>query len=162
MNQFSILYVEDNEDDVLLLRFAFKRADILNPLHFAQDGQEAIDYLAGAGKFSDRAKYPIPSLVLLDLKLPKKMGMEVLHWIREESSVRKLPVVILSASAQKSDVDRCYEFGANAFLVKPSDADGLADMCRALKHFWLTYNIFPPECVEAPKPVQEPQSSSPL
>ena len=162
MNRFSILYVEDNEDDVLLLRFAFKRADILNPLHFAQDGQEAIDYLAGAGKFSDRAKYPIPSLVLLDLKLPKKMGMEVLHWIREESSVRKLPVVILSASAQKSDVDRCYEFGANAFLVKPSDADGLADMCQALKHFWLTYNIFPPEWVEAPKPIQEPQSSSPL
>ena len=80
--------------------------------------------------------------------------MEVLHWIREESSVRKLPVVILSASEQKSDVDRCYEFGANAFLVKPSDADGLADMCRALKHFWLTYNIFPPECVEAPKPIQ--------
>src|SRR5437867_13389624 len=76
MNQLSILYVEDNEDDVLLLRFAFKRADILNPLHFAQDGQEAIDYLAGAGKFSDRAKYPIPSLVLLDLKLPKKMRSE--------------------------------------------------------------------------------------
>lgn len=160
MNPSPILYVEDNEDDVLLLRFAFKRADILNPLHFARDGQEAIDYLAGAEKFSDRAKYPIPSLVLLDLKLPKKMGMEVLQWIRQESGMRKLPVIILSASGQKSDLERCYGLGANAFLVKPSDAESLADMCRALKHFWLTYNVPPPECIEAPKPIPEPRTSS--
>jgi CheY-like chemotaxis protein len=84
MPHFPILCVEDNEDDILLLGFAVKRADILNPLYFARDGQEAVNYLAGAQKFSDRMRYPIPGLVLLDLKLPKKMGMEVLQWIRQE------------------------------------------------------------------------------
>ena len=160
MSQYPVLYVEDNADDVLLLRHAFKRADILDPVQFAQDGQEAIDYLAGAEKFSDRQKYPMPRLVLLDLKLPKKTGIEVLQWIREQPALRKLPVIILSASAQKSDVARCYELGANAFLVKPSSIDTLGDMCRAIQHFWLSYNVFPPEGSGAAAPIPKSEDSS--
>ena len=160
MSQYPVLYVEDNADDVLLLRHAFKRADILDPVQFAQDGQEAIDYLAGAEKFSDRQKYPMPRLVLLDLKLPKKTGIEVLQWIREQPALRKLPVIILSASAQKSDVGRCYELGANAFLVKPSSIDTLGDMCRAIQHFWLSYNVFPPEGSGVAEPIPKSEDSS--
>ena len=160
MSQYPVLYVEDNADDVLLLRHAFKRADILDPVQFAQDGQEAIDYLAGAGKFSDRKKYPMPRLVLLDLKLPKKTGIEVLQWIREQPALRKLPVIILSASAQKSDVGRCYELGVNAFLVKPSSIDTLGDMCRAIQHFWLTYNVFPQDGSGAAEPIPKSEDSS--
>ena len=160
MSQYPVLYVEDNADDVQLLRHAFKRADILDPVQFAQDGQEAIDYLAGAEKFSDRQKYPMPRLVLLDLKLPRKTGIEVLQWIREQPALRKLPVIILSASAQKSDVGRCYELGANAFLVKPSSIDTLGDMCRAIQHFWLTYNVFPPEGSGVAEPIPKSEDSS--
>jgi len=129
MSQYPVLYVEDNADDVLLLRHAFKRADILDPVQFAQDGQEAIDYLAGAGKFSDRKKYPMPRLVLLDLKLPKKTGIEVLQWIREQPALRKLPVT-------------------------------LGDMCRAIQHFWLSYNVFPPEGSGAAEPIPKSDDSS--
>ena len=160
MSQYPVLYVEDNADDVLLLRHAFKRADILDPVQFAQDGQEAIDYLAGAEKFSDRQKYPMPRLVLLDLKLPRKTGIQVLQWIREQPALRKLPVIILSASAQESDVGRCYELGANAFLVKPSSIDTLGDMCRAIQHFWLSYNVFPPEGGGAAAPIPKSEDSS--
>ena len=142
---FTILHVEDSEEDVFFLQYAFKRAEIANPVQVARDGQEAIDYLAGHGKFSHRHEYPMPGLVLLDLKLPRKMGSEVLHWIRAQPPLKKLLVIILSSSAQKSDVDRSYEIGANAFLVKPSSADTLTDMARALKHFWLTHNLAPLE-----------------
>src|SRR5437879_12450070 len=159
MSQYLVLYVEDNADDVLLLRHAFKRADILDPVQFAQDGQEAIDYLAGAEKFSDRQKYPMPRLVLLDLKLPRKTGIEVLQWIRGQPVLRKLPVIILSASAQKSDVGRCYEVGANAFLVKPTGIDTVGDMCRAIQHSWMAYDVFPPEFSGPAEPIQKAEDS---
>src|SRR5690349_16451078 len=102
-NNFVILSIEDSPEDILFLKFAFKRAAIMNPLHVVQDGQEGIDYLTGRGKFSDRELYPLPCLVLLDLKLPKKMGMEVLQYIREQPELRKMLVIILSGSAQASD-----------------------------------------------------------
>ena len=141
----TILHVEDRDEDVFLLKYAFKRAEIKNPVQVATDGQQAIDYLAGAGKFADRKQFPLPCLVLLDLKLPYKMGLEVLEWVRQQPLGKSLIVIILSSSMQEGDIRRAYELGVNAFLVKPSNTDILADMCRALKHFWLTHNL-PPLC----------------
>lgn len=146
-----ILHVEDSEEDVFLLQYAFRRAEITHPVQVASDGQEAVDYLSGAGKFSDRTEYPLPSLVLLDLKLPLKMGLEVLEWIREEPALEGLIVIILSSSIHEKDIHRAYALGANAFLVKPPDTGKLTDMCRALKHFWFDHNR-PPEGAAPPLP----------
>lgn len=131
-----ILQVEDREDDVFLLRRALKTADLDADVRVAIDGQAAIDYLSA----TDKEIFPLPYLVLLDLKLPQRMGLDVLGWIRAQPALRPLIVIVLSSSIHEGDVRRAYELGANAFLVKPSDTNTLADMCRALKHFWLTYN----------------------
>ena len=140
LNNRSILYVEDREEDVILLKYAFKRADIQNHVEVANDGQKAIDYLSGSGKYADRSQFPMPGIVLLDLQLPYKMGLEVLEWIRQQPSLKALIVIILSSSTHHGDVRRAYELGTNAFLVKPSGVDALVDICQALKHFWLTHN----------------------
>ena len=143
-----ILHVEDSEEDVFLLRYAFQRADIKTPVQVVEDGQEAIDYLAGIGKFADRQEFPLPCLVLLDLKLPQKMGLEVLEWTRQQPAVKSLVVIILSSSVHEGDLRRAYELGANAFLVKPSNANTMAEMCKALSHFWLTFNRTPTDFLE--------------
>jgi CheY-like chemotaxis protein len=140
-----ILQVEDREEDVFLLQYAFEKADIRNPVHVASDGQIAIDYLSGAGEFADREKHPMPCLVLLDLKLPRKMGLEVLEWIRRDPKLRTLIVIILSSSMFEGDIQRAYELGVNAFLVKPSDSHTMAEICRAIKSFWLAHNKPPLE-----------------
>jgi CheY-like chemotaxis protein len=103
-----ILHVEDRDEDVFLLKYAFKRAGIENPVQVATDGQMAIDYLAGVGKFADRQQFPMPCLVLLDLKLPHKMGMEVLEWIRQQPSLKSLIVIILSSSVYEGDIQRSW------------------------------------------------------
>ena len=143
-----ILHVEDSEEDVFLLRYAFQRADIKTPVQVVGDGQEAIDYLAGIGKFANREEFPLPCLVLLDLKLPHKMGLEVLEWIRQQPALKSLVVIILSSSVHEGDLRRAYELGANAFLVKPSSANTMAEMCKALNHFWLTFNRTPTNFLE--------------
>lgn len=139
-----ILQVEDRDEDVFLLRRAFARAEVAVTVNVARDGREAIDYLAGTGRFGDREQYPFPTLVLLDLKLPARTGLEVLGWIRAQPSTRTLIVIILSSSIDAGDVQRAYEIGVNAFLVKPSDIHALTDMCKALSLFWLTHNQAPP------------------
>jgi CheY-like chemotaxis protein len=143
MTRQTILQVEDREEDVFLLRYAFKHACVENPIQVAADGQEAIDYLAGKEKFADRAQFPLPCLVLLDLQLPRVTGLEVLEWIRRQPALKTLVVIILSSSIHEGDVRRAYELGANAFLVKPSSTETLADMSAALKHFWLVHNTLP-------------------
>jgi CheY-like chemotaxis protein len=143
-----ILHVEDSENDVFLLQYAFKQAEIKNAVQVVTDGQQAIDYLAGTGRFSDRMKFPLPCMVLLDLKLPHKMGLEVLEWIRGEPSLKWMIVIILSSSIHEADITRAYSLGANAFLVKPADLNLMAGMCRALKDFWFTHNRPPLECHE--------------
>jgi len=143
-----ILHVEDSEEDVFLLRYAFQRADIKTPVQVVEDGQQAIEYLAGIGKFADRQEFPLPCLVLLDLKLPHKMGLEVLEWIRQQPALKSLVVIILSSSVHEGDLRRAYQLGANAFLVKPSSANTMAEMCKALNHFWLTFNRTPTDFLE--------------
>ena len=139
-----ILQVEDDPNDVFFLQHAMTKAGVENPIHVATDGRQAIDYLQGAGKFADRDEFPLPCLVLLDLKLPHVMGLDVLRWIRQQSGL-PLVVVLLTASAQEADVATAYRLGVNGFLVKPSQAGKLEEMVRAIRDFWLTHNTLPQE-----------------
>ena len=138
----TILQVEDDPNDVFLFQHAMNRAGVTNPIQIATDGQEAIDYLYGDGKFADRAKFPYPCLVLLDLKLPFVMGLEVLRWIRKQPG-KALPVVILTSSAEDADIATAYGLGANGFLTKPSEVRKLEEMVKAIRDFWLTHNVLP-------------------
>ena len=140
----TILHVEDDPNDVLFLQHAMKKAGLANPIRVAEDGQEAIDYLQGAGKFADREQFPFPSLVLLDLKLPYVMGLDVLKWIRQQPGIT-LVVLLLTASGEEADIRAGYRLGANGFLVKPSEASKLQDMVKAIGDFWLAHNQLPEE-----------------
>jgi CheY-like chemotaxis protein len=140
----TILQVEDDPNDVFLLRHAMNKAGVANPIQVATDGQQAIDYLKGIGKFADREKFPLPCLVLLDLKLPHVMGLNVLKWIRQQPGAA-LVVVMLTASGEDADIAAAYRLGANAFLTKPSESGKLVDMVKAVKDFWLTHNTLPQE-----------------
>lgn len=140
----AILLVEDNEDDVLLMRRALKAAGVRNPLYVVEDGQEAIDYLAGAGPFSDRVKFPLPHLVFLDLMLPLKSGHEVLEWIRQQPQLASTVVIVLTSSGAQSDLNKAYKLGANSYLVKPPTAEELVDLIKAFQWYWLQCNHFDP------------------
>lgn len=138
----SILVVEDNEDDLFILKRSFKLAGTSNELKHVSDGQQAIDYLQGTPPFDQRDLYPLPSLVLLDLKLPMKHGLEVLHWVREQSVLDGLIVVVLTSSSEDRDIARAYELKANAFLVKPASAREMTEIVQALDVFWLKHNKY--------------------
>lgn len=135
-----ILLVEDDENDVFLLTKALKRLGVGNPLRVASDGQQAIEYVEGLGKFSDRQEFPVPYLVLLDLKLPRVKGLDVLKRIREVDGSRSV-VVILSSSRNATDVSGAYILGANAYLAKPADFESLVKMVGSIADFWLTHNV---------------------
>ena len=137
-----ILLVDDDENDVFFMLDAFKKAGVETPVQIVHDGKEATDYLNGKGNFSDRARFPVPSLVLLDLKLPFVMGLDVLRAIREELNLQ-ISVVILSASREDADINAAYRLGANAYVVKPSDISKLTDTVRALDLFWFKTNMPP-------------------
>jgi CheY-like chemotaxis protein len=136
----TILYAEDEENDAFFLKRAFVQASVPNPLVVVCDGQEAIDYCAGNGRYSNRNENPQPSLMLLDLNMPKKSGLEVLKWIRSESPICTLPVIVLTSSLQETDIHRAYIHGANAYLGKPSNPNELVFMVKSIKDFWLTQN----------------------
>ena len=146
MRNKHILHVEDDENDIFFLKHAFDKAGILSPMHIAKDGQQAVDYLAGVGKFSDRSSHPLPWLIILDLKLPRKSGIEVLKWLRADSGLPILPVLILSSSGQSDDVDQAYALGANCFVVKPSSVSERVRLAGTIKEFWLGFNRPPSEC----------------
>jgi CheY-like chemotaxis protein len=143
MKKVNILLVDDNEDDIFLMQRALTASGIDDPVQIVIDGQQAIDYLGGIGSFSDRAQFPLPSLILLDLKLPLKPGLEVLKWIRSNPDLQLMLVIILTSSAESSDINKAYSLGANSYLVKPSTFSGLADMVKAIKSYWLSFNQFP-------------------
>ena len=147
----TILQVEDDPNDVFLLRYAMKKAGVANPIQVASDGRQAIQYLSGAGKFADRELFPLPGLVLLDLKLPYVMGLDVLKWIREQPGKGPV-VVILTTSAEGEDITSAYRLGANAFLTKPSEATKFWDMVKAITDFWLTQNTLPAQSCEQRAP----------
>ena len=138
----AILLVEDNEDDVFLMKRALKDARVVNPLQVVEDGQAALDYLAGNGEYADREAYPVPAIVFLDLKLPFISGHDVLAWIRQQKEFESLVVIVLTSSNEASDLSRCYALGANSYLVKPPTPEQLEDLAKAFKWYWLEYNQF--------------------
>lgn len=139
----TILLVEDDPDDILLIRRAFARAGLQDSMEIVTDGEGAVDYLGGSGSYSSRERFPLPAVILLDLKLPRKSGFEVLEWIRAQPGLRRIPVVVLTGSGQRSDVDRAFDLGANSYLVKPVGLDALTEMMKTLNLYWLLLNERP-------------------
>ena len=139
-NTCTILLVEDNPDDVLLFQRAALKAALANPVQVVGDGEAAIAYLAGQPPYADRSRHPLPCMVLLDLKLPRRSGHEVLEWLRTQPALRRMPVVILTTSCEASDINRAYDGGANSYLVKPFSFDGLLEMVRCLHTYWIQLN----------------------
>jgi len=132
-----ILIAEDNDNDIVLLLRAFQKGNLSNPVQVVRDGEEAIAYLQGDGRYQNREEYPLPSLLLLDLKLPRKDGFEVLEWIRRQPGLKALRVVVLTLSEEIRDVNRAYQLGANSFLVKPIDFLDSVALVEAIKSYWL-------------------------
>lgn len=143
MSSIAILLVEDDANDQLLIRRAFAKADITNPVHTVEDGDAAVAYLAGEGSYADRGDHPLPGVVLLDLKLPRRSGLEVLQWVRNMPGLRRLPIVVLTSSRESTDVNRAYDLGANSYLVKPVGFDALTDLVRILQGYWVRWNEKP-------------------
>ena len=143
-NFVHILLVEDNRMDVELTLDAFREVHLINPVHVVPNGQEALDYLFGQGKYADRETYPLPRLILLDLKLPGIDGFEVLRQIKATPVLKRLPVIILTSSKEDGDRILSYDSGANSYLVKPVSFQGFLDIVRQIKGYWLSLNIEPP------------------
>lgn len=139
-----ILVVEDNEDDAFLLERAGKQAGV-NSFRFVSDGRQAIDYLKGNGPFSDRGRFPMPFLILLDLKLPFVSGFDVLKWIRQQPEFCTLVVIVLTSSKERRDIRRAAELGASSYLTKPATTGELVELIRAIKEYWLHMHQFPPQ-----------------
>ncbi|HEV2394398.1 MAG TPA: response regulator [Verrucomicrobiae bacterium] len=133
-----ILHVEDNPDDVLLTAMAFRKAGADAKLEVATDGDKAIAAL------SNGTPHRLPVCVLLDIKLPSKSGLEVLAWIRGQPRLKRLPVIMLTSSLIPDDIKRAYDLGANSYLLKPSDLDGLISLAKTIDHYWLRTNTPPP------------------
>nr|RNJ70013.1 MAG: response regulator [Leptolyngbya sp. IPPAS B-1204] len=139
----TVLLVEDDDNDVLFMERAFDQANLQNPIQVIPDGDRAVDYLSGVGLYGDRDRYPLPVLILLDLKLPRRSGLEVLEWLQSQPGLRRLPVVVLTTSSENSDINRAYDLGANSYLVKPVAPDNLLNLVRTLNLYWLILNVKP-------------------
>ncbi len=140
-----ILLVEDNRMDVELMLHAFEQTDLANTIHVARNGQDALDYLLGRGEYAARKEYPLPDLILLDLKMPGIDGHEVLRRIKGMPGLKSLPAIILTSSNHEYDRALSYDNGANSYLVKPVSFDGFLDVVYKIVDYWLILNIGPPE-----------------
>lgn len=141
----TILLVEDNPADILLIQRAFRQADLSHiSLQIVRDGDAAVLYLSGEREYLDRERYPLPMLMLLDLKLPRRSGHEVLEWLRQQPDLKRLPVIMLTSSREVFDVNQAYELGVNSYLVKPIGFAALVEMLKTLNLYWLMLNE-PPE-----------------
>jgi CheY-like chemotaxis protein len=147
----TILLVEDEDNDVFLMRRAARAVGIENPFRVAYNGQEAIDYLSGVGQYMDRLRFPVPCVILLDLKLPRVMGLEVLKWIREQPELRTVVVIVVSSSSLDSDIQTAYRLGANSYLIKPCTYEQLSEMMTGIKLYWLDLNQPRPEFDQRPR-----------
>ncbi len=140
----AILLVEDNPDDVELTLRAFKKNDFPHGVVVARDGAEALDFLFATGEYQDRNPKDVPTLILLDLKLPKVNGLDVLRKIRDDELTKRIPVVILTTSDDDTDVINGYDLGVNSYIRKPVGFDVFMETVRQLGLYWLTLNKFPP------------------
>jgi CheY-like chemotaxis protein len=149
-NQITVLLVEDDLNDIFLVKRAFKRANLTNPLQIVTDGVEAVQYMIGEGKYTDRKLHPMPHLIVMDLKLPRKTGLEVLEWLKKDGFLRRIPVVIVSSSDLAADVNRAYELGANAYMVKPVDFQSVENLFQSIVRYWGS------ECAKPALEVEQP------
>lgn len=145
----TILYVDDDDNDVVLLKHAIRSAQLNFNVQAVNNPEEASAYLDGEGPYSDRKCFPMPSLVLLDMKMPRMCGLEVLAWIRQHPLLKRMVVIVLTASNQLSEINRAYELGANSYLVKPVELASLVDMVRGIGHYWMTLNEKPAVAMRA-------------
>lgn len=142
----TLLLVEDSDDDLFLMKRSFERAEVPFNLQIVKDGDQAVDYLSGVEAYADRFTYPLPSLVLLDVKLPRRNGFEVLQWIRSQPDFTCLPVVMLTNSDEPIDIQKAYRIGANSYLVKPLNYEQLEKTLPLLMDYWMTANVSPFSC----------------
>jgi CheY-like chemotaxis protein len=140
----TILLVEDSPVDILLMQRAFRNQIFTNTsLQIVRDGDAAVFYLNGDGEYSDRDRYPLPAIILLDLKLPRRSGHEVLGWLKQQPQLKRLPVVVLTSSSQTVDVNQAYDLGVNSYLVKPVGFASLSEMMQSFGKYWLNHNELP-------------------
>ena len=133
---YTVLLVEDDLNDIFLVKRAFKMARLITPLQVVTDGADAVSYLRGEGKYADREAYPLPKLIVMDIKMPRLTGFEVLEWIKQDVPLRRIPIVIVSSSNNPSDINRAYELGANAYMVKPVDYRAVERLFETITHYW--------------------------
>ncbi len=134
-----ILIAEDDPNDVFLFRRAL--AQLGFEAHFVSNGTEVIDYISGAGPYSDRQEHPFPNALILDLKMPRMNGFEVLDWLRQNNSLAIIPTLVFSSSAAQEDIKRAYQFGANTYFVKPISLTELVDLFRKIVNYWCAAEI---------------------
>jgi CheY-like chemotaxis protein len=132
----TVLHIDDDPNDTELLRAAVRKAEAPFVLHNVEDGEQAMAYLSGQGVYADRERYQLPSLILLDLKMPRATGFEILSWIRNHPELGDLPVVVLSGSELQEDIRRAYATGANSYHVKPLGFEALVALVRSLNDSW--------------------------
>ena len=145
MSDRLVLLVEDDPADVRLIQRAFRKLQPNVPMSRLTNGDEAVAYLSGDGPYENRVAHPVPCVVLLDIKLPRRSGFEVLDWLRKQKSpLRRLPVVMLTSSKHSIDVNRAYDLGANSYLAKPETLAGLDELASQFEAYWLSLNQ-PPE-----------------
>lgn len=131
----TILHVEDDPNDTLLFQHACRKAGIIFDLQAVSDGDQAMAYLRGLNNFSDRNKYPLPKLILLDLKMPRVSGFDVLTWLQSQDGLKRVPVIVLTSSNHDADVKRAYDLGAKCYLVKPVGFEALVELVKTLPSF---------------------------
>ena len=148
-----ILLAEDRQDDVVLLQMALAKIAFPHTLEIVNDGEEAIAYLKGQGRYADHARYPLPTLLLLDLKMPRQTGFEVLEWLRATRELKGLRTIVLTSSADSKDVSRSYELGANAFFEKPLHFGQLVTLMKTIQEHWLGPCLAPQ--ISRPTPVSD-------
>ena len=140
-----ILLVEDNRMDIELTLDAFRSHHLGNTIAVVTDGEEALDYVFGRGKHGDRKANPVPDLILLDLKMPKMDGFEVLRQLKAAPGVKRIPVIILTSSKEEGDRAMSYDCGANSYLVKPVSFDGFMGVVKQIEDYWVMLNVGPPK-----------------
>jgi CheY-like chemotaxis protein len=140
-----ILLVEDNLLDVVLTLDAFKEAKLKNTVHVANSGEEALEFLFGKGKYADKELFPLPNLILLDLKMPGISGFEVLRQIKNTEKLKRIPVIILTSSKEDGDRALSYDIGANSYLLKPVSFSGFTDTVKKIDDYWFSLNISAPD-----------------
>ena len=153
------LLIDDNEDDIALLRRAFLKSRVINPLHAVRSGAEAMAYLEGSGRYRNRLEFPLPKIILLDIKMQVISGLEVLKWIREQPQLAGIRVIMLTSSDLIRDVNEAYRLGANSFLIKPNDFDDLVKLTQAIRGYWVWTDVGPQ--ISAHDHEREPRYSGP-